>query len=121
MLIHSVRAAAGLGNPPEKFYTNASESINNVLKLKTNRKKQSLTDFVDDIQELVLVYEKNMEKAFDCRGDWHLTNELIYAVGEKKHTRVLKQVKEASCSHSQLKPFDTKGKCPLCVKRSWLF
>ena len=34
-MIHSVRAAAGLGNPPEKFYNNASESINNVLKSKT--------------------------------------------------------------------------------------
>ena len=34
-MIHSVRAAVGLGNPLEKFNTNASESINNVLKLKT--------------------------------------------------------------------------------------
>ena len=28
-MIESVRVAAQLGNPPEKFYTNASESMNN--------------------------------------------------------------------------------------------
>jgi len=68
-MIQSVRKAAHLGDPPEKFYTNASESINNVLKLKVDRKSQSLMEFVDHAQELVSVYEKNIERAFEQRGE----------------------------------------------------
>ena len=35
-MIQSVRKEAQLGDPPVKFYTNASECINNVLKLKVD-------------------------------------------------------------------------------------
>ena len=56
-MIQSVRVAAQLGSPPEKFYTNASKSMN-VLKLKTDRKTQSLTEFVYHVYDLVSVYEK---------------------------------------------------------------
>ena len=52
-MIQSVRKEAQLGDPPEKFYNNASECINNVLKLKVDRKSQSLPEFVDHTQELV--------------------------------------------------------------------
>ena len=31
-MLCSVRVDAGLGNPPEPFYTNASECVNNVIK-----------------------------------------------------------------------------------------
>ena len=57
-MIQGVRVAVQLGNPPEKFYTNASESMNNVLKLKTDRKMQSLTEFVNHVYDLVSVYVK---------------------------------------------------------------
>ena len=33
-MVQSIRKTAHLGEPPEKFYMNASESIYNVLKLK---------------------------------------------------------------------------------------
>ena len=36
----------------QKFYTNASESVNNILKQKVNRKEQPLPDFVDQMFEL---------------------------------------------------------------------
>ena len=45
--------------------------------------------------------KKNMERAFDCRGDWHLTNQLI-PVAEKQHASILKQIKEASCKLSSM-------------------
>ena len=57
-MIQNVRKDAKLGDPPEKFFTNSSESINNVLKLKVDRKSQSLNQFVDHAQELVTIYEK---------------------------------------------------------------
>jgi len=78
-MIQSVRKAAYFGDPPEMFYTNASESINNVLKLKVDRRSQSLVEFVDHAQELVSVYEKNIERAFEQRGEWRLLNRDVYA------------------------------------------
>ena len=57
-----MRVAAQPGNPPEKFYTNASEP-KNVLKLKVDRKPQSLPVFVDHVQELASAQEKNIERA----------------------------------------------------------
>ena len=77
-MIQSVRKEAQLGDPPKKFYTNASECINNILKLKEDRKSQSLTEFVDHAQELVSVYEKYIERAFSQRGDWRLVNTALY-------------------------------------------
>ena len=52
-MIQNVRVAAQLGDPPEKFYTNASELMNNMLKLKTDRKMQSLTEFVSHVYDLL--------------------------------------------------------------------
>lgn len=71
-MIKSVRISARLGDPPSKFYTNASESANNILKIKTERKSQSLAAFVEHVQELIQSYEKNLERAFYRRGDWRV-------------------------------------------------
>ena len=35
-MLRPIREEAGLGSPPEPFYTNSSECINNVLKVKVN-------------------------------------------------------------------------------------
>lgn len=94
-----VRKEALLGDSPEKFYTNASECINNILKLKVDRKSQSLTQFVDHAQELVLIYEKNIERAFSYRGDWRLLNSVKFD-SEAKRKRALKEVKECLCNFS---------------------
>ena len=51
-MIQSVKSGAKLGEPPVKFYTNASESINNVLKIKIDRTSQSLTEFLDHMEQL---------------------------------------------------------------------
>ena len=74
-------------------------SVNNVLKLKVDRKSQSLTDFVDHAQELVLIYEKNIERAFSHRGDWRLLNSVKFD-SEAKSKRALKEVKECLCNLS---------------------
>ena len=98
-MIQSVRKAAYFGDPPEMFYTNASESINNVLKLKVDRRSQSLMKFVDHAQELVSVYEKNIERAFEQRGEWRLLNRDVYA-NESNIKNALRQVKESLCTLS---------------------
>jgi len=82
-MIQSVRNEAKLRDPPEKFFTNASESINNVLKLKVDRKSQSLTQFVDHMSQLVSIYEKNIDSAFSHRGDWCLSSSIQFVNDSK--------------------------------------
>lgn len=60
-MIRSVRLAAILGDPPERFYTNASESTNNILKQKVDRKSQTLPDFVNHLEELARAHENSIE------------------------------------------------------------
>ena len=101
-MIKSIRILAQLGNPPNK-YTNASESTNNVLKIKTERKPQSLPAFVEHVQELVQTYEKKLKRAFYRRGDWHVASllpELEASLSQNKPEAVIKMVMEASCSLS---------------------
>ena len=44
-MIASVRTLAGLGKPPETYTTNASESLNNLLKRKVNFKRSEWPQF----------------------------------------------------------------------------
>ena len=52
-LLRSQRLKAGLGDPPTAFTTNASESINAVLKNKVNYKKSELPVFIDKLKEAI--------------------------------------------------------------------
>jgi len=110
-MIQSVRKNAKLGDPPEKFFTNASESINNVLKLKVDRKSQSLNQFVDHAQQLVTAYEKNIDRAFSQRGDWRLVSSVKFD-NDVKCKKVLKEIKECLCS---LSAFLENNACELTV------
>ena len=104
-MLQSVRIAAQLGNPPDRFYTNASESTNNILKLKVDRKQQSLPAFVTHVQELVSAHEKNIERAFFRRGDWRLSDAFspFEAVSQlRSRKKLVKKVLEASCCLTEL-------------------
>ena len=52
-MLKPIRQAAGLGNPPEQFSTNASESVNAVLKAKVDYKRSELPSFIRKFEELV--------------------------------------------------------------------
>ena len=67
-MIQSVMLAALLGDPPERLYTNASESTNNILKEKVDRRSQSLPDFVTHLEELVRAHEKSIKQAVYRKG-----------------------------------------------------
>ena len=100
-MIKSVRISARLGDPPSKFYTNASESANNVLKIKIERKPQSLTNFVEHVQELIHTYEKNLERAFYRRGDLRVAK-LLPEFEQKKQEIMIKMITNASSDISLL-------------------
>lgn len=52
-MIAVVRTKTGLGNPPNKFYTNDSENTNRRLRDKTKGREQGETSFVRDMKELI--------------------------------------------------------------------
>jgi len=52
-MLRSVREECGLGCPPDIFTTNASESVNAILKRKVDYKKNELPVFIDKVKELV--------------------------------------------------------------------
>ena len=70
-----VRKEAGLGSPPEPFYTNSSECINNVLKVKVDYKRTELTLFVDKLRQLVQDQQREVEKAIIGCGKYCLQSQ----------------------------------------------
>ena len=59
-LLRSKRQSAGLGNPPPMFTTNASESINALLKNKLDYKKHELSVFLDKLKETIDEQEREL-------------------------------------------------------------
>lgn len=74
-MLRSVRQLAGLGLPPTPFYTNAVESINSLLKLRTDYKKQELTTFVIKLKELVEAQFAEVDRAIAGMGDYEVAKE----------------------------------------------
>ncbi|KAJ7350129.1 hypothetical protein OS493_038330 [Desmophyllum pertusum] len=58
-----IRAKAGLGNPPEKFYTNDSESNNERIKHKMEHREAGLCSFVAGMKQLAYSQETEFAKA----------------------------------------------------------
>ena len=63
---------AGLGNPPKLFTTNASESLNAVIKSKVNYEKSELGKFIDKMRSLTIDQQQEVERAACCRGKYKL-------------------------------------------------
>ena len=62
------RKRAGLGDPPSQFTTNASESVNALLKIKLDYKKHELTVFLDKLKEVINEQERELQRAVIDRG-----------------------------------------------------
>ena len=74
-MLRTVREDCGLGNPPDIFTTNPSESINAVLKKKMDYKKKELPELVEKLKELILEQNKEVERAVVCRGKYRFKTE----------------------------------------------
>ena len=57
-MLQSIRKEAGFGDPPELFSTNASESMNAVLKNKVYYKKSELPEFLEKLKEVINEQER---------------------------------------------------------------
>ena len=65
-----LREAAGLGSPPSPYYTNASESLNNMLHAKVQFKKSQWHGFNESMKELVKESYNLVELAVIDSGDF---------------------------------------------------
>ena len=74
-MLRSIREECGLGNPPDIFTTNPSESINALLKHKTDYRKSELPKFVEKIKELSQEQTREVEHAVVNRGKYRLRPE----------------------------------------------
>ena len=74
-MLKPVRQEAGLGNPPMSFTTNASGSVNAVLKRKVNYKKNELHVFINHLKQLVDERDKEVEPAIIGRGKYKFFTE----------------------------------------------
>ena len=52
-MFKSTHHKGGLGDPPSQFTTNASESVNSVLKSKVDYKKSKLPEFLVKLKSLI--------------------------------------------------------------------
>ena len=71
-MLKDKREQAGLGSPPEPFYTNDVESKNRVLKLQAEYKPQELPMFVQTMKDLLQEQKQEIEKAMIGIGEYKL-------------------------------------------------
>ena len=99
-MLYDVRRSAGLGNPPLPYYTNAVESMNSLLKLRTDFKKQELTVFICKLKELVENQFAEVDKAVAGIGDYAIhedykkfcfTSAKWFTLSEDQRQRALKR------------------------------
>lgn len=74
-MLRPVREEAGLGMPPVPFTTNASESLNAMLKRKVHFKKNELPTFVNHLKQLVEEQERELERCIIGRGKYQFRKE----------------------------------------------
>ena len=74
-MLKEVREDAHLGCPPTSFTTNASETINFVLKNKVDYKECQLVEFVQKLKQVVDDQEKEVEKAVIQRGKYRFKSQ----------------------------------------------
>lgn len=71
-LLRPVREQAGLGCPPEDFTTNASESVNALLKNKVDCRRSQLPDFLNKLKEVIDEQDQELSRAVIGKGKYML-------------------------------------------------
>ena len=94
-MLRPIREEVGLGMPPPPFSTNASESINAMLRRKVNYKKNELPAFVQHLKEIIDEQQRELERAVIRRGKYQFRDDYKYLeISEKDWFQMTKQQKE---------------------------
>lgn len=67
-----LRESAGLGSPPAKFTTNASESLNAAIKRKVNFKESEWPEFISHMKQYVESQREEVIRSLSGRGQYRL-------------------------------------------------
>ena len=94
-MLRPLREDAGLGVPPSAFSTNASESVNAMLKRKVDYKKNELPNFIQHLKEVIDEQQREIERAVIRRGKYEFKEEYRFLeVDESKWFQMTKQQRE---------------------------
>ena len=113
-MLKSVRIKAGLGDPPQPFYTNDVESQNNVIKHQTKYTSQELPQFINSMREMVVCQRKEVERAVVGIGEYRLSETerfKQYSIDQSKFFLMSEKQREKS-----LKKFFTAQFDDLCMQ-----
>ncbi len=84
-----IRESVGLGSPPEIFTTNASESINALMKRKVDYKESEWPHFNAEVGEVVKQQQEEIVRALSGRGQFRLLPQFShYSVSATTWTRM---------------------------------
>lgn len=99
-MLKSHRIKAGLGNPPEPFYTNDVDSQNNVIKHQNRYSSQELPQFINSMRDMIVCQQKEIERGVIGVGEYRLSSRFqqlsvdsskFVLMTEKQRERVLKR------------------------------
>ena len=77
-VLPTVRAKAGIRDPSHHFTTNASESLNHIIKQEVNWKENKLPVLIEHLRSIADRNTAELEKAVIGRGEWHFTSQYSY-------------------------------------------
>ena len=99
-MLRPVREKAGLGSPPEPYYTNDIESKNNILKQHVNRKSSHLPEFVDKMKEIMTEQRNEIEKAIAPCGEYRVISQYNnLSCDRSKWFKMTEKQRDAKISH----------------------
>jgi hypothetical protein len=111
-LLRSQRQKAGLGDPPTAFTTNASESVNAVLKSKVNYKKSELPVFIDKLKEAVKEQDEEVERAVLGRGKYQFCSSYKHLERDEEEWFLRMSVKQQKAHLKKVTEFiPSKSSC----------
>ena len=105
-MLKPLRMAAGLGNPPDPYYTNDVESLNKVIKHQVKYKAQELPQFVLSMKEMIENQKKDIEKAIIGMGEYRLVESCRHLAIDKHKFFQMNEKQRDKC----LKKFFKKSK-----------
>ena len=89
-MLRPIREQAGLGSPPQPFTTNASETVNSVLKSHVNYKSSQVLGFVGKLKDVVDEQEREIKRAVIGRGTYQFRTQYShFMVPELKWFRMI--------------------------------
>ena len=74
-MMKPVREEAGLGSPPEPFTTDASKTVNSIIKSHVSYKPSQLMELTEKLREAIDEQEREVERAVIGRGKFRFKEE----------------------------------------------